>query len=337
MKIAWLINAHQGTGGGRKEVIIADELHRRGYDIAFYSAEGAGNMYDSEVPTYSLKAARGDVVLCSDMGRNYTVFQKFQEIKASLKVWRLALMTREFDPVFLMDDVVKIATTKYFTRELNKMNATNIVEIIGPVDDANFKPDWELVNAKSNVVLIYAKKAGWIGPVVAACIHEMRPSVIIGAFGYSSLGNKAEWDEVIALGCPFLNCSTPAHRTEILNYIYNTSAVYAEVCGGASWGFNNMVGETMLCNCPVVSTDWEGIDHLVIDNETALTVPGNEAPELPGQDWMVRPKPQKVAEKVIQIMEDIELRNRLTANAHAHVSQYTIKNWVDRFEKEVLI
>jgi hypothetical protein len=333
MKIAWLINGHSGSGGGRIIIKIGNELIKRGHDLTFYAQDGGGIEFMSSAKTKPLSEAEGDISICSDMGRGHRVFEKFRDMKASVKIWYCILFTSEFDPMLNMSEIIKIASTNWIYRSFLGSQATNPLLMIGPMDNDEFYHVDDTL--RSRVVLIYAKKASWVGAQVAELLCERDRSIIIGTMGYDSLGDsiKALWEKGKA---PRVNFSLCSHRTDLINYVYAIGSVYAEVCGASSWGFNYMLGEAMRCRCPVVSTDWEGFDHLVINNETALTVPCNGAPEnLDGSLWMVRPKPIAVVEKVEEMLGDKELGDRLTENAFELVTKYSIPKWVDSFEKVI--
>ena len=70
---------------------------------------------------------------------------------------------------------------------------------------------------------------------------------------------------------------------------------------------------------------------IVIPNETALTAPSNEAPETPNQNWLTRPKPEKIAEQIIKLYDNQKLATTLAENAYELVSKFNINYWYSEF------
>lgn len=66
--------------------------------------------------------------------------------------------------------------------------------------------------------------------------------------------------------------------------------------------------ESMACGTPVIASDVGGLAHLVQDGETGFTVPDND--------------PDALAEKILLLMKDQELRNRLGKQAAAYARNY---------------
>lgn len=326
-KIGWLINGHAGTGGGRITIMIGNELIKRGYDLTFYSADKGGIDFICSAPTLPLDQAKGDVIICADMGRGYKVFEQFRDSKAETKIWYTILLTNEFLPAITMKEVIKMASTTHFFRQFNKLNLPNVTLNIGPMDLTNFYP---LNLVRNDMILVYAKKAGWVGPLVGDYIYKHNNKAVVGAMGLIELGDQSHW---VVSTAPYIDMSIPSHLTSILNGIYNKSNMYIECCGCESWGFNYMIGEAMACSLPVIAPNWEGFDHLVIEGETALTVPFDSAQESLGANWMVRPSPELLAIRALELFNNQPLRDKLTNNARELISNYSIPKWIDRLEE----
>lgn len=327
--IAWLVNGLAGTGGGRITMQITERLRQKGHPISIYSLDGTNWAHETTVPCLPLTDFRGaDVVICSDMGRGYKVFETFEKAKGR-KFWYHILLTSEFRPVFDLPKVTHIASTPYFFRYLTGYGCQDVVLLTGPSDVENFYP--AKLQYRNNVVLMYLKKASWVGPRAAKLAWLERPRLVLGGLGFVEL-SKDQQEKVWEEGVPFVDFSVESHLLDFLRVIFRKSGMYVEVCGASAWGFNYTLSEAMACGCPVVSTDYEGFDHLVVDGETALAVPGCEAREEEfGQNWLVRPDPKRVAERIVELHDDAALRDRLSKNALDQVRKYNLSDWVGKF------
>lgn len=104
---------------------------------------------------------------------------------------------------------------------------------------------------------------------------------------------------------------------ELHNRIYNESAIYIAASSVEGWGLT--VGEAMICGCAVACTDNEGFKIMAHNNETALLSPIYNY--------------KKLAENIIRLIEDDELRVRLATVANNNIQQYTWDNSYKKFKK----
>lgn len=104
---------------------------------------------------------------------------------------------------------------------------------------------------------------------------------------------------------------------DLLCKLYNESAI----CLATSWteGWGLVPCEAMMCGAATVMTDIGGHREFGIHGETTLFSPPKE--------------PQKLADNVVQLIQDNDLRLKLARQGHEHVQQFTWKNAVDAFEK----
>lgn len=107
---------------------------------------------------------------------------------------------------------------------------------------------------------------------------------------------------------------------ETHNQLYNEAAIYIAASSVEGWGLT--IGEAMICGCAVACTDNEGFKIMAHDNETALLSPVYDY--------------NKLAENIIRLIEDDELRIWLAKKANENIQQYTWDNSYKKFKEIIL-
>jgi len=103
---------------------------------------------------------------------------------------------------------------------------------------------------------------------------------------------------------------------EQLVRVFNQSKIF--VCSSLAEGFAFPPAEAMACGCAVVSTDCGGIREYAIHEVNALLSP-------PGD-------PQALAQNILRLLEDDDLRVRLAKTSHRQIQRFTWDTAVRRFE-----
>ena len=105
--------------------------------------------------------------------------------------------------------------------------------------------------------------------------------------------------------------------SRLLEY-YQNATIY--VLPSYYEGLPTTLLEAMSCGIPSIATDVEGSSELIKDGETGLLVPPRN--------------PEKLAEAILRLLADEELRKRIGANARGHiVSNYDWEIITDRVEE----
>lgn len=99
------------------------------------------------------------------------------------------------------------------------------------------------------------------------------------------------------------------------NRIYNEAAIFLGTSNIEGWGLT--VGEAMICGAAVVCTDNKGYMEMAVHEANALVSPVRDA--------------QALADNIIRLFEDDELRCRLATNAMEHIKQFTWDRAYKRF------
>lgn len=99
-----------------------------------------------------------------------------------------------------------------------------------------------------------------------------------------------------------------------LNRIYNEAAIFIGTSQVEGWGLT--IGEAMLCEAAVACTDNPGYLEMAKDNVTALVSPIKDSKAL--------------AENIIRLIENDELRTRIAQTGHEFISHFT---WEASYKK----
>lgn len=105
---------------------------------------------------------------------------------------------------------------------------------------------------------------------------------------------------------------TPDRETH--NKLYNESKIYLGCSTVEGWGLP--IGEAMICGAAVVCTNNNGYLEMAKDGENALVSPIEDA--------------QGLANNIIRLFEDDELRQRLAKNGNEFIKQF---NWDSSYKK----
>lgn len=82
-------------------------------------------------------------------------------------------------------------------------------------------------------------------------------------------------------------------------------------------GLPTVVMEAMVCELPVIATNIPGTNELVVDNETGILVTERDSKSL--------------AQAILEVSSNSELRARLVSNARIHVNKFSINNIANQY------
>lgn len=141
-------------------------------------------------------------------------------------------------------------------------------------------------------------------------VKQKYPRLIVNLFGvYERPVNLPDW---------YVYYQMPDKVT--LNKIYNEAAIYVGASHTEGWGLT--VGEAMQCGCAVACTDNGGYSVVAHHQETALVSPVKDVKSL--------------ANNIIRLIENQELRCQLAENGNYYIKQYTWEKSYERL-KQILL
>ena len=103
---------------------------------------------------------------------------------------------------------------------------------------------------------------------------------------------------------------------KLLRELYNRTAIFVAPSRTEGWGLTGC--EALLCGAALAATDIDGHREFAFHEETALTSPARS--------------PKELAENVLRLIRDRELRTQLASNGFHFVRQLTWKRAADSFE-----
>lgn len=103
---------------------------------------------------------------------------------------------------------------------------------------------------------------------------------------------------------------------ERLVELYNSCRIFLNPGRAEGWGLP--AAEAMACGCAVVSADNGGIHEFAVDGETALIAPIK--------------RPDLLAEQVLRLIEDDDLRQRIALKGHQSIQQFSWQQSVNSLQ-----
>lgn len=128
-------------------------------------------------------------------------------------------------------------------------------------------------------------------------VKKKYPTLTVNLFGvYEKPADLPDW---------YIYYQMPDKGT--LNRLYNEAAIYVGASHAEGWGLT--IGEAMQCGCAVACTDNGGYMVMAHHQETALVSPVKDV--------------ESLADNIIRLIEDPDLRCRLAVNGNVNIKQYT--------------
>ena len=152
-----------------------------------------------------------------------------------------------------------------------------------------------------------ARKGIKTGLSALAIVKQKYPQLKVLMFGaYPQPAELPEWVQYYR---------SPSQ--EVHNKLNNEAAIYIGTSNTEGWGLT--VGEAMMCGQAVACTDNNGYKEMAVDGETALLSPVQDS--------------EKLAENIIRLIDDDELRYRIAGNGLIHMQNFTY----DKSYKKMLL
>lgn len=312
MSISFLLPHLQIYGGVRRFLELANHLTAAGHDASIYHSDGSPCLWmDISTPVYSLEQFRSrehDVIIYAlpqqyveakrpkARRRFFYVLNLYNRRNLFLPLWILKRLDKRayWTKKGIIDGQIrKLANCSDISIWLNRFYALDVPVIFGGINKDIFHPLDKPRYSDSIRVLTAGSDKYWKGTDMVARAVELAkqavPNIQLNTYHDKGIPQKK------------------------MAEVYGESDVFVDAQYYAGW--NNPVAEAMACKVPVVCGDMGFNKDIAINDETALMVPVHD--------------PEAYASAIIRLIEDPELRRRLTENAYRKISEFTWESATD--------
>ena len=207
-------------------------------------------------------------------------------------------------------DIHHIVIAKYLTDLIASICNKRFPVIPNAIDEKQFYIETPIAQKKErSICMLYAddkRKGSIYGIEALKIVAEKYPDLQVNLFG-------AYKNPIHAFPDTFKYHYLPDNLREI----YNQSAIFISPSIHEGWGLPAM--EAMACGCACVCTNIEGHLDFMIDQQTVLFVEAKQ--------------PAQMAEKIITLIENNDLRIQLAKAANEYIKQFSWEKSVAKLEE----
>jgi glycosyltransferase involved in cell wall biosynthesis len=207
----------------------------------------------------------------------------------------------------------KIAVSNWLVEIANKMGES-AVWIPSGLDIDKFGIDAPTENRRPNQLMMLYHNAKWKGCddgiEALRLVRERDPEAGAILFGVPPRpATLPDWIEY-----------HQSPSAALLRELYNRAAIFVAPSTTEGWGLTGC--EALLCGAALVATDIDGHREFAFHMRTALTCPSRS--------------PRGLADNILKLIENPELRIQLARNGNEFVRQFTWERAASSFESELL-
>lgn len=194
-----------------------------------------------------------------------------------------------------------------------RMGFRDIVKIPNGFDHSRFAVLTPIAQRTKRVAMMFGRsewKGFADGLAALGMVKSRHPDMQAIVFG--------TWRRPSSLPSWIEYCRDPSER-QLVEGIYNSARIF--VCPSWLEGFGLPPGEAMACGCAVASTDCKGVREYAEHGVTALLSPPRD--------------PKALAENVLRLLEDEELRIRIAETGHKRIQAFTWERSTNLLEKYI--
>lgn len=320
MKIAAILPHLEVFGGVRRYIEIGNNFIKRDHSFRIYHSDGSRpawlEFFGETRPVEQVTLEENDIVISSD----YSSLHYLERAKANKKIFycvgehrnnQKACNNRKFLIMGNSTGICKMVRRKY-RREC--------IEGIGGINSEIFHPVETKRDDRQIKILCYGrvyKRSKRIQKIVKAAelLYKRYPSLKLLLFD-TPVGNpRLDARQMLHTRVPVtFYTALPQER---MAELYSQADIFVSAEKRAGW--SNPCAEAMACKVPVVCSP-SGTRDFATDGKTALV-------------FRFR-YPFLIAKKIRRLIEDENLKERITEQGYRKIQQYTWSNLVDKLEKE---
>jgi glycosyltransferase involved in cell wall biosynthesis len=240
-------------------------------------------------------------VVCqpSTKGKKFYLVQDFYPWLASKEkletTWRLPIK--------------KIVVSHWLHDLVTQAGRTDVTVVPNGIDHTIFRMMNDFAGRPPQVAMLFSPvnyKASDDGLQALKICKKHHPELMVNLFGSTLFKKVPDWIT--------FEKNIPVTR---LVELFNHSRIY--LCSSIAEGFALPPAEAMACGCAVVSTDCGGINEYAEHEINALLSPPRD--------------PQALAQNVIRLLEDDNLRLRLAKTGFKKIKEFTWEKATEKLEK----
>lgn len=198
-----------------------------------------------------------------------------------------------------MPRVTNVVVASYLKEIVNKYTNKPVYFISNAIDNRKFKVKDSIEDRNlATVCMVYSTqeiKGSQYGIEALRIVKKKYPQLKVDLFGVCP-----EPDDLPSWMAYFRNPSD-------LSDLYNRNAIF--ITNSLTEGFGLVSVEAMACGCALICTDILGHREYAVDGETALLVPVKD--------------PDKMAERIINLIEDNDYRKELAQRGNAYIQGFS--------------
>lgn len=322
MRIAFVLPGRSNSGGVRVTGIVASGLLERGHDVRIlYPQPSMKNQiravrdrifkwpewldeFAGELQTFkdirTCHFRSDELIVAVGMAMSYQLGflkglsnPKVQYIHGTTP-WDMTLMRAALSLPF-----PKIVVASYLTEAVARYGTGQILGVVNNGVDVGAYFAAVPESERNGVGTIYSSHPAKDPVTTLKMLREisiLRPHVPLRVFGAHR--RPGQLSDSVYHRCPSVSRARD---------LYSRSLVWIV----ASWseGFSSPALEAMACGCSVVATDCGGPKDIIVDGVNGFLVPVGDS--------------DAILARVVQLLDDAELRNIMRANAHKSIQQFT--------------
>ena len=322
MKIAALLPHVEIFGGVRRYIEIGNEFAKRGHTFVLFHPAGTAPVWlefrGIVKPFSSLADDDFEIGLCSE----YSILPEFDRLQARTKFFYFVLEGHKQEREAVNKNYVFLGNSEGICRRIEKKYGAPCFRAAGGINPDIFHPLRDPGADRSGGdefrILCYGRlfrKRKGIHRVIRAAEALYRKCPRLRLIFFDSLVGKDRRDprQFIRTRLPFdFYLDLPQDR---LAWLYSQADIFVSAERRAGW--SNTAAEAMACGLPVVCTR-SGTRDFAVHNRTALVVPFAH--------------PFLLRKQVQRLIEDQELRARLSQGGYQKIQDFTWARLADRLE-----
>ncbi len=320
MRIAGIFPRVEVAGGVRRYIEIGNNFIKRGHTFTIYHSEGTLPgwlpFFGQTKPIEQVTLEENDIAISSD----YAILPYLERARARKKIFYCFLEHKNNKKACANPNFLIMGNSTGICEMIRRKYKRECIEAIGGINPELFHPVEVKKDEGEIKILCYGrlyKRRKRIQKVIKAAelLYKKYRCLRLLLFDTPAGNPRIDARKLVHTKVPvtFYFCLPQERMAEL----YSQADIFVSAEKRAGW--SNPCAEAMACKVPVVCSA-SGTRDFAINGETALV-------------FRLR-YPLLIAKKIRRLIEDKNLKERITEQGYRKIQQYTWSNLVDKLEKE---